>query len=91
MKPKVALMSYAMDNRAAKGSALYTRKLIEGMLPSNEFDFYLVHYDKVSDPLYQKANEIIMPKVKLPYGGRLVSQLLFFWKYRKKGKNCLGT
>ncbi|HEY4505509.1 MAG TPA: glycosyltransferase family 1 protein, partial [Candidatus Paceibacterota bacterium] len=78
-----ALMSYAMDNRAAKGSALYTRKLIEGMLPSNEFDFYLVHYDKVSDPLYQKANEIIMPKVKLPYGGRLVSQLLFFWKYRK--------
>ncbi|HEY4505687.1 MAG TPA: hypothetical protein VJG67_03280, partial [Candidatus Paceibacterota bacterium] len=50
-KPKIALMSYAMDNRAAKGSALYTRKLIEGMLPSNEFDFYLVHYDKVSDPL----------------------------------------
>ncbi len=77
-------MSYAMDNRAAKGTALYARKLIEGLLNNNKFDFYLVHYDKVDDPLYKKANEIIMPRVRLPYGSRFISQLLFFWKYRKK-------
>jgi len=54
-KPKIALMSYAMDNRQAKGTALYTRKLIEGLLEAGNFDFYLVHYDKVDDPLYKKA------------------------------------
>lgn len=82
-KPKIALMSYSMDNRQAKGIALYTRKLIEGLLLDGRFDFYLVHYDKVPDPLYKKANEIIMPRVRLPYGSRFVSQLLFFWKHRK--------
>ena len=84
IRPKVALMSYAMDNRSAKGIALYTRKLIEGLVSSNEIDFYLVHYDEVMDPLYKKAHEIIMPKVRLPYGSRFISQLLFFWKYRKQ-------
>lgn len=82
-KPKIALMSYAMDNRQAKGTALYTRKLIEGLLNENMFDIYLVHYEKVDDPLYKKAHEIIMPCVDLPYGSRFISQLLFFWKYRK--------
>ena len=80
---KIALMSYAMDDRSAKGSALYTRKLIEELLKDNTLDIYLIHYDKVDDPLYKEANEIIMPRVKLPYGSRFISQLLFFWKYRK--------
>src|SRR3989344_8010024 len=84
-KLKVALMSYAMDNRSAKGTALYTRKLIEGLLRDNQFDFYLVHYDKVGDPLYKQASEIVMPHVWLPYGSRFISQILFFWKYRKNG------
>ncbi len=75
-------MSYSMDKRKAKGSALYTRKLIEGLLTDDRFDFYLVHYDKVDDPLYLKTHEIIMPKIRLPYGSRFVSQMLFFWKYR---------
>ena len=76
-------MSYAMDNRQAKGTALYTRKLIENLLANDRFDFYLVHYDKVDDPLYKKAHEIMIPRIKLPYGSRFVSQLLFFWKFRK--------
>ena len=83
-KPKIALMSYVMDNRKTKGTALYARKLIEGLLLNNRFDYYLVHYDKVSDSIYNKSNEIIMPKVKLPYGSHFISQLLFFWKYRKE-------
>ena len=74
-----------MDNRKAKGIALYTRNLIEGLLDDNRFEFYLVHYEKVSDPLYKKANEIIMPRVRLPYGSRFISQILFFLKYRKNG------
>lgn len=76
-------MSYPMDNRKAKGTALYTRKLVENILADERFDFYLVHYDKVDDPLYGQAKEIIMPKIKLPYGSHFASQMLFFWKYRK--------
>ncbi len=76
-------MSYSMDNRKAKGTALYTRKLIENILDDKRFDFYLVHYDKVDDPLYGRAKEIIMPNIKLPYGSHFVSQMLFFWQYRK--------
>ena len=58
-KIKVALMSYAMDNRKAKGTALYTRKLIENLLDDERFEFYLVHYEKVDDPLYKRAKEIL--------------------------------
>lgn len=82
-KIKVALMSYSMDRRKAKGTALYTRKLIANLLTDERFDFYLVHYDKIDDPLYSQAKEILMPKIKLPYGSHFVSQLLFFWRYRK--------
>src|SRR3989344_1145533 len=81
-KIKVALMSYAMDNRKAKGTALYTRKLIENLLDDERFEFYLVHYEKVDDPLYKRAKEILLPEVRLPYGSHFISQLLFFWKYR---------
>jgi len=82
-KIKVALMSYAMDNRQAKGTALYTRKLIENLLGDEKFDFHLVHYEKVNDPLYGQAKEILLPRVNLPYGSHFVSQMLFFWRYRK--------
>ncbi|MBI3633262.1 MAG: glycosyltransferase family 4 protein [Candidatus Vogelbacteria bacterium] len=81
-KIRVALMSYAMDNRKAKGTALYTRKLIENLLGDDRFEFYLVHYEKVDDPIYKRAKEILMPRVRLPYASHFFSQLLFFWKYR---------
>ncbi|KKW47248.1 MAG: Glycosyl transferase group 1 [Candidatus Kaiserbacteria bacterium GW2011_GWA2_58_9] len=77
-------MSYAMDNRQAKGTALYTRKLIEHLVQDKRFDVYLVHYNRADDPLYKKAREIIMPEIRLPFGTRFVRQLLFFWKYRKE-------
>lgn len=83
-KIKIALMSYPMDNRKAKGTALYTRKLIEGLLEDPKFEYYLVHYEKVSDPVYGKAKEIIMPKFRFIVGSHFISQLLFFWKYRKE-------
>ncbi|MBI4692176.1 MAG: glycosyltransferase family 4 protein [Candidatus Terrybacteria bacterium] len=82
-KIKIAMMSYTIDNRPNKGTALCARKLIENLLADDRFEIYLVHYDKVNDPAYSRASEILMPKIKLPYGGRFVSQLLFFWKYRK--------
>jgi len=77
-------MSYSMDNRPGKGSSIYTRKLIEGFLADPRIDLTLVHYDKVDDPIYLQAHEIIMPPLKLPMATRFVRQLLFFWQYRQK-------
>jgi hypothetical protein len=39
-KPKIALMTYAFDNRQAKGTALYAKKLTELLVKENRFDFY---------------------------------------------------
>lgn len=82
-KIKVALMSYAMDNRPNKGTAIYTRKLIENLLDDDRLELYLVHFNKVDDPLYGRAREVIMPSLRLPRGNHFFSQLLFFWRYRK--------
>jgi len=82
-KIKIALMSYVMDKRPNKGTAIYTRKIIENIINDPDFEIYLVHYEKVDDPLYQKCYEILMPRVRLPYGARFISQILFFWRYRK--------
>lgn len=83
-KPRIALMSYAMDNRPGMGTALYTRRLIEQLLLSDEFELYLVHFEHVDDPLYKKAHEILMPHIKLPVATRFVRTMLFFWKYRNE-------
>lgn len=82
---RIALMTYAMDNREAKGTAVYTRELVREFLALKNpaYEFTLVHYQKIeNDPLYAQAREIIMPRVNLPFGSHFVSQLLFFWRYR---------
>ena len=76
---KVALMSYPMDGRRAKGTAIYARKLIEHMLDDERFEFTLVHYEKNDDPLYKRAREIVIPHIpRLPFGTRFVRTMLFF-------------
>lgn len=77
-------MSYAMDNRRGMGTALYTRRLIEQLLKDDRFEWYLVHFDAVDDPLYKQAHEILIPYVRLPFATRFVRTMLFFWKYRKQ-------
>ncbi len=70
-----------MDGRPGMGTALYTRKLIEQLLQDDRFEWCLVHFDKVDDPLYANVREIIMPQVRLPFATRFVRTLLFFWRY----------
>jgi len=82
---KVALMSYAMDNRRGMGTALYTRRLIEKLIQDDRFEWYLVHFDTVDDPLYSQAHEILIPRIPhLPFGTRFIRTMLFFWKYRNE-------
>lgn len=82
-KIKIAMMSYSVDGRPNKGTALYARKLIENLLDDGSLKIYLVHFKKSEDPLYKKAEEIIMPNLNLPFGNQFVSQMMFFWKFRK--------
>ncbi len=83
-KIKVALMSDPMDNRHGKGTAIYTRKLIEHLLEDNRVEITLVHYDLSSEPLYGKTREIRIPYLRLPFATRFVRTMLFFWKYRNE-------
>lgn len=75
-------MTYSMDNRIGKGTAVCTRNVTQELLKSNKYDYSLVHYDDVVDSIYTKENEIMMPKLKLPYATRFIRQMLFYWKYR---------
>lgn len=78
-------MSHTMDNRQGKGTALYARKLIENMLGDERFEFTLVHYERVDDPIYKKVREIVIPEIPhLPFGTRFIRTMLFFWKHRKE-------
>jgi len=83
-KIKVALMSYTMDNRAAKGTALSTRRLVERIVRDPDLDVTLIHYEKVDDPLYHEAREITAPYLKLPLATRFIRTMLLFWKCRKE-------
>lgn len=86
-KIRVALMTYAMDNRPGKGTALYARRLVEELIKLQDpnLELILVHYDQVlADSIYRQAEEIIMPRVRLPFGSHFVSQLMFFWRHRRQ-------
>ena len=82
-KLKIVLMTYAFDNRQAKGTALYARKLTEFLIKDDRFEFFLVHYEKNDDPIYTMATEIIMPTVNFSFANHFLRQMLFFWQYRK--------
>jgi glycosyltransferase involved in cell wall biosynthesis len=65
-KIKVALMTYAIDGRPAKGTAIVARKCVEALLKrQDQFDLTLFHYEKSNDPIYQcGAKEVIFPTVR---------------------------
>lgn len=77
-------MSDPMDNRHGKGTAIYTRKLIEHLLEDDRVEITLVHYDISSEPFYKKTREIRMPYLWLPVATRFVRTMLFFWKHRNE-------
>ena len=82
-RARIALMSYTIDNRRGKGTAIYARTLIEHMIEDDRFEFSLVHYDRVNDALYGMAQEIVIPEIpRLPFGTRFLRTMLFFWEYR---------
>lgn len=80
-KLRVGLMSYVVDNRPAKGTAVYARKIIEGLKQDPRFDVTLIHYDKSADEMYQGVKEVQMKYPKIP-GGHFFGQLWFYFTHK---------
>lgn len=80
-KPKIALMTYAIDNRPAKGTAIVARKCVEELLKAqDQFDLTFVHYDPCTDPVYSHGvREVLMPKLPWPLNRRSLRQILYFF------------
>ncbi|MDO8492453.1 MAG: glycosyltransferase family 1 protein [bacterium] len=75
-KIKIAFMTDKMDVRPEKST--FPKKLIENLLKNQEFEIYTIHYENMPDePLYEKTNEIILPKTHLPWGSHFVSFMRF--------------
>lgn len=74
-KIKIAFMTDILDRRPEKTS--FHRRLIEDLLTRPEFEIYMLHYKSMPDsPIYKRVNEIILPKISLPFGSHFVS---FIW------------
>lgn len=81
---RVLIFTDTMD-RSAMGTALYTRKLVEGLVAlheKKELSLTLVHSQKTGDPLYTRAHEMFFPRIHVPKLSRLLSEGLFLWKTR---------
>lgn len=74
-KIKIAFMSDKMDVRPEKSTVF--RELVEHLSNYSEFEIYLLHYKSMPDsPVYKMVNEIILPKISLPFGSHFFS---FIW------------
>ena len=81
---RIAIMTDTMD-RSARGTALYTRKLVKNLLPLAKefgFEFTLVHSNKNNDALYREAKELILPKISIPKIGKILSESWFLIRSR---------
>lgn len=83
-KLRIGLMSYAMDGRTGKGTALSTDRLIRRLVKDPDLEVTLIHFDKSDDPVYKKAREILMPSLPGFLNKRILRMWLFFWKYRRE-------
>jgi glycosyltransferase involved in cell wall biosynthesis len=78
---RIAVFTDMMD-RKAKATALYTRKIVEGLLQDPQFDVYLVHSKPTDNPIYRRAKEILLPQVRVPKLSKILSETIFLWKTR---------
>jgi glycosyltransferase involved in cell wall biosynthesis len=63
-KIKIGLMTYAIDGRKAKGTAIVARKAVEAFLErQGQFEITYLHYEKCDDGIYKHGcKEIVFPE-----------------------------
>lgn len=75
-KIRVAIMADDFDRRPER--TLFFRRIIEACLENPEIDLTLVHSHTMPDePLYKRAREVLMPRVRLPWGGHFATFLRY--------------
>lgn len=76
---RVALMTYAIDNRPAKGTAIVARKCVEQLLRMQDrYELTFIHYEKCDDPIYTHGvREIVLPRLWGPFNRRSLRQILY--------------
>lgn len=86
-RPRVGLVTSAIDNRPARGTALVARRLLEQLCRfEQEFDFTLIHGEKVDDPLYRRWPEVIVPRLRVPMARDMLSESFGWVKMRSRGQ-----
>jgi len=80
-KPRVALMTYAIDGRRAKGTAIVARKCVEALLERrDEFDLTFIHYEKSDDPIYSHGvREVILPEFRPHFFNRRSLRQIYYF------------
>lgn len=80
-KPRVALMTYAVDGRKAKGTAIVARKSVESLIRhADEFDITFIHFDKTEDPIYAHGiKEVILPRFRFNVFNRRFFRMLYYF------------
>lgn len=69
---RVAIMADEFDRRPER--TLYFRRLIESLLKEPSIDLTLVHSKRMpGEDAYQKAREVLLPRIPLPFGTRFLS------------------
>jgi len=82
-KIKIAIISDVMDRRPER--SVFARRLAENLLKYPELDIYLIHYKKMpDDPLYEKAHEILIPLLRLPWASHFFSFIWFCLTTKEK-------
>ena len=68
-KIRVGLMTYAIDGRKAKGTAVVARKSVEALLVAQDrFELTFLHFEQCDDPIYTYGvREVIFPRFRLRF------------------------
>ena len=80
-KLKVALMTYSIDGRKAKGTAIVARKCAEALIGAKDnIELTFIHYENSNDPIYSYGvREVIFPEFRWRFlNRRSLRQIYYF-------------
>ena len=80
-KIRVALMTYAIDGRQAKGTAVVAQHWTEALLEARDrFDLTFIHYEKSSEDIYNHGvREVILPRFRVQFLNRRSLRMIYYF------------
>lgn len=73
-------MTYAIDGRKAKGTAIVAQHWTEALLARRDrFDLTFIHYDKSDEDIYHHGvREVILPRFRIPFLNRRSLRMIYY-------------